>query len=170
MEPGNQGGPQTDHQAAHPQGAQQAPKQDPVLKRGGDAEPVEDEGDDEDVIHGEGKLNEIAGVELERFLLAAPRLEGQPKEHGQTDPQGRPRQRLPHLDHAGAVVEHAQIEAQEHQHTDHETDPVPPGNVNHREHILLRAHSPGGTRRRRVSTPDDVPSSLASSASVIEGN
>ena len=84
-----------DHQAAHDQRAENAPVQDAMLVFAGDAEIGKDEGDDKDVVHREGQLDQIAGDELEGLLLSAQGFQGQGKEHRQGEPDRCSRRALP---------------------------------------------------------------------------
>ena len=120
-----------DHQAAHDQRAENAPVQDAMLVFAGNAEIGKDEGDDKDVVHREGQLDQIAGDELEGLLLSTQGLQGQGKEHRQGEPDRRPGERFLEVDDVGAAVEDAQVERQEDQHAGDETNPVPAGDFHH---------------------------------------
>jgi len=57
-------GADEDHGAAHPDRAPDSPREDAGLLGLGDFEIVEQEDEDEEVVDGEGLLDEVAGEEL----------------------------------------------------------------------------------------------------------
>ena len=60
-----------DHPTAHDESAEDAPEEDAVVVRRGDAEVAEDQDEDEDVVDREGQLDDVAGEEFEPRLVAA---------------------------------------------------------------------------------------------------
>ena len=84
-----------DHRAAHDERAEDAPKQQAMLKFRRHAEIGKDDRHDQDVVERERKFDDIAGGELDRFLAAAPDENGRGKQHGQREPARRSRRWLP---------------------------------------------------------------------------
>ena len=66
-------GAETDENGAEQDDAENAPEQHPVLIETGNLQVGEDGGDDEDVVHRQRLLDQVAGVELEP-RLGAPRI------------------------------------------------------------------------------------------------
>ena len=99
----------------------------------GNAEIGEDQGDDEDVVHRERKLDEIAGEEFERFLGAARWPKPEAKTMASANQSG-PDQRFLETDDVGLAVENPQVERQENNDASDETNPVPGGDCNQRKH------------------------------------
>src|SRR5689334_13359570 len=97
--------PYPDHETAHDEGAENTPKQNPMLMLGRNFEVGKDEGDNEDVVHRQGKFDEIPGKELERFRLPPSRTQPEREEHGQAEPDRSPRQRLAEFNYVSATVE-----------------------------------------------------------------
>src|SRR5215472_10627047 len=98
------------------------------------AEVSEYNGDDENVVHRERKLDEIAGEEFQGFLLAPQWPERKGEDDGQRKPDGGPEQGFLEADHVGAAMEQAEIERKEDHHARNETDPMPDGDLDQRKH------------------------------------
>src|SRR4029077_12142631 len=61
----NQNGAQANHRGAHHQRAQHPPEQQAMLVAGIDSEILEDQQEDEDIVHTERFFNDVAGEKLE---------------------------------------------------------------------------------------------------------
>jgi len=136
-----------DHHAAHHERAEDAPEEDAMLVLRRDGEVAEDHGDDEDVVHREGLLDEVAGEEelggFEAVDIARGAVElrdvqpaAEPvilieevhravEEQRDHDPDDRPRRRFLHRDDVRVPVKDAQVERQEQQHEQDEGEPDP---------------------------------------------
>ncbi len=82
-----------------------APVQHPMLVSRGHAEVGENQGDDKDVVHREGQLDEVAGDKLEGLL--SPRKGARPsaKSIARANQTADPEQRFLELDRVGAAME-----------------------------------------------------------------
>ena len=112
----NQDGPEHDD-------AEDAPEQHPVLVEAGNAEEGEDRGDDEDVVHRQRLLDQVAGEELEAGLGTAripdPGAEGE----GDGHVAGVEDEAFLCLDLLVALVQEAEVEDEEADHHRDEDQP-----------------------------------------------
>ena len=148
-------GAHRDHGAAHQQGAHDAPEEDAVLVERRDREEAEEHRDHEDVVDGQGLLDEVAGDvldggagavvvdgahPLDRLGSERHHVGGQPEPEpvvlvarvdeagegeAEGDPEGGPAEGLLDRDDVGLAVEDAQVEGQEGEHEGDETDVHP---------------------------------------------
>jgi len=124
-DPGDQRRAQADHDAAHDDGAQDAPEEHPVLVLAGNAQRREDHRHDEDVVQRQGFLHQITGEEVEACLGAEaephpPAVEqgGGDEEAGQLDAlAGRGRPAVP------PPPQHHQVESQQPEENGQEGQP-----------------------------------------------
>src|SRR5664279_2403229 len=129
---------QPDHQPAHEQRAQDAPEEHAMLVTRRNGKMREDEGDDEDIVHRERQLDDIAGDEFDR-LLELPvrhqcRRDDESEQHGQGEPHARPRQRLAEFYDMRLAMKHSQVEREENEHAEQKSRPVPRGDLYQRNH------------------------------------
>jgi hypothetical protein len=148
-----------DHGSTHHQSSSDAPEQDSVLVDRGHSEEAEDHGDDEDVVHGQGLLDQVprevsdrgrgavvidephavdhrgahghhVGSEPEAEPVPLVSRIDEPREgHSQSHPEGRPTEGLPHGDDMRVTMEDAQVEGEEPEDENDEAD-VHPDHVN----------------------------------------
>lgn len=136
-----------DHAAAHDEGTDDAPEEDAVLVFIGDCEEAEDHGDHEDVVHGEGFFDDVAGEVLDGGCGSGDFAEddgavavhggieaeaepmifvGEVDEAGEGDAAGEPDcgpdESFLHTDLVGVAVEDAEVEDQEDE--DEEDEPA----------------------------------------------
>jgi len=116
VEAGDQRRPGGDHGAAHHQRREDAPEEHPVLVDGRDAQRAEDDDEDEDVVHRERLLDDVAGQVLHPGLAAEAEPDVAAEAERQRYPQRRPAQRLAGADDVVLAVEDAQVERQHRQH------------------------------------------------------
>ena len=114
-----------DKSAAHHQRAQDAPEQHAVLIRRGNGEVREDEGDDEDVVHRQRLLHQVAGQEFQRRLPAREVPDARVEQQRERDPDGRPCRRLAQADRVCLAMEDAQVQRQHDEHGRVEPHPQP---------------------------------------------
>ncbi len=98
------------HDPAHDQGADDAPKEQPMLKFPRYLKPAEDERDDQDVIKRERKLDDVAGGELDCRFASAPMRHGAGEQHGQGEPEHRPSEGFLEFDCMRPAMEQPQVE------------------------------------------------------------
>jgi len=96
VEPGDEGGADEDEGGPHDHGAQDPPEEDPPLVQGGDAERPEDEDEDEEVVDGQGVLDDVPRHVLDGDPVPEAPEEARPEEERHADPPGGPGGRLPH--------------------------------------------------------------------------
>ena len=126
---------EADHHAAHDQCAKDAPEQDPVLLLQGHAEIGEDERDDEDVVHREAQLDDVAGDELDGFARRTVQVDEAGEGHRQREPQGGPTERLAELHDVRRAVEDAEVQREEHHDGTDEGGVVPRGDFDDAKHL-----------------------------------
>ena len=134
-----------DHDAAHDERAQDAPEQHPVLVDARDRHEREDHRDDEDVVHAQRLLHDVAGQILHGgggaiVDLPVDGIHGEAESHplvlvahihehaereSEGDPHGRPPEGLAHRDHVSVPVKHPEVQRQHHQHEQKEAGPYP---------------------------------------------
>ena len=86
--------PSADHDGAHDQRAEDAPEQHLVLIHGRHREVGEQQREDEDVVHAERFLDDVAGEELQRLRPAGIVPDAEVEEQRQRDPDDRPGDRF----------------------------------------------------------------------------
>ena len=96
------------------------------------AEVGEDESDDEDVVHRQGKFDDISRQEFEGFLPATQRTQNQGKKHREGKPDSGPKEGLAEFDNVRPAVDDAEINAEENENENDESQPVPPRDLNQR--------------------------------------
>ena len=124
----DEGGAGRDEDPAEDERTQHAEEEHPVLILAGDGERGEDDGPDEDVVHGEGLFDQIAG----EVLLAELGTPHRPHQDAEGDAQGhpddRPDRRLAHADDVRSAVRD-EIDDQHHQDHAQDGEPHPHGNT-----------------------------------------
>ena len=114
---------------AHDERAEDAPEQHTMLKLQGHAKISEDERDDEDVVHRERQLDDVAGDELDGVLpppAADKRGSDEQSEHKrQRDPKRRPSDGFLEFDDMRALVEDAKVEREKDQNAREKPDVMP---------------------------------------------
>ncbi len=123
VEPGKEQRAQADHDRAHDDGAEDAPLEHLGLGHGRDAEVLEDQDEDEEVVDRERQLDEVAGEVLQRMLGALAPPEKAAEQHCEPDQPRAPRRGLPDAENVAAPVEHEQVDDQEAD--DHEREAHP---------------------------------------------
>src|SRR5580658_8975106 len=83
----------------------------------GHGEITEDHEEEEEIVHTEGKLEHIAGDELQGDLAALPKENQAGKSGGEGDPHTAPGKRLARTHNPAAAVEDEQVQ---HQHAQRE--------------------------------------------------
>src|SRR5258707_922430 len=104
---------------------------------------AKDESDNENVIHREGKLDEIASNKFQRFLLPAHWLESHGEKHRQAEPDRTPNQRFFEGNNVSATMKYPQIQRQENQYACNESSPMPTGDCYQSKHNRHPAISAG---------------------------
>ena len=143
-----------DHQAAHDQGAENAPVEHAMLVFARNTEVGEDQSDDKNVVHRERQLDEVAGDELEGFRFTPHESQGQRKKHGQGKPDGGPGQGFLELDRVGVAMKQAKIQCEKDQHAADEADPVPGGDLDQGEHGIKSGEGRAEKEDRRAAGLD----------------
>src|SRR5690606_37620056 len=115
--------PHEDHHAAHDDRAEDAPEEDPVLIEPGHREGLEDQRDDEEVVHRQALLDQIAGEEVDSLLGPQRQKDEAVEDQRERDPEDRPQQRFARRDHVGLAVEDPEIEREEDHDQDEKTNP-----------------------------------------------
>jgi hypothetical protein len=120
-----------DEDRPHQDGTEDAPEEHAVLVLRVDAEILEDDDEDEDVVHAQAHLDDVAGEELER-RLAGRRVRHLERDeevegHRQAEPDGAPREGLLQRHDVGLAVEDAEIQREHQRDKGEETGPGPPG-------------------------------------------
>lgn len=122
---GDEFGADRDHGGAHDEGAEDAPEEDFVLVAWRDGEVGEEQGDNEDVIDAEGFLDDVAGEELEGFVIAHEVPDAEIEGESEGDPDEGPGDGLFDGDDVALAVEDAEVERQHDEDKDVEADPGP---------------------------------------------
>ena len=150
---------QPDEQAAHHQRAEDPPEQHPVLVLRRHGEVLEDQHDDEDVVDAERFLDQVAGEERQRGVMALEYEEPSGEQQGETDPDGGPQAGFARTDDVRSPVEDAEVEGEHRQDEGDETDPEPDVGGDHREsgEPEIRRASHYGTRGVVVVSPKAHP-------------
>ena len=123
----NQNGAHTDHRAAQDQRAQHSPEQQAVLIAGLDAEKLEDQQEDENVVHAERFFDDVAGEKFEAGPAPVRKENPESKPDGKRDPDGAFERGFAQGNHMRAAVKQAEVEQQEERHAGIEGDPERPG-------------------------------------------
>jgi hypothetical protein len=114
-----------DHDGAHDQRAEDAPEQHLVLIQRWHGEIREQQREDEDVVHAQRFLDEIASEELDRLRRAGVVPHACVEDQRQPDPDERPDERFLQRRDVGLAMKHAQVQ-REHREDEHvEPDPKP---------------------------------------------
>ena len=116
-------GAERDHDGAHDERTQDAPLEDPRLELGRHREVLEDQEEDEEVVHAERQLDDVPRVVLERGLRTLAHPEEHPEEERQGHQPGAPAQRLPEREDVRLPVQDSEVEDQEADDEDAEADP-----------------------------------------------
>ncbi|MNQ91886.1 hypothetical protein D3C85_1072860 [compost metagenome] len=123
------------HAGTHDDGTQHPVEQHPTLQLGRNGEVAKQHQPDEDVVHRQRLLDEVAGEELQPLLVGdltpgtviQPEPDGQVEQQGHADPDEGPDPRLfqRHLVRL-AAADKADVNPQQDQHYAEETGPHPP--------------------------------------------
>ncbi|MNF92239.1 hypothetical protein D3C84_748760 [compost metagenome] len=123
------------HAGTHDDGTQYPVEQHPALQLGRNGEVAKQHQPDEDVVHRQRLLDEVAGEELQPLLVGdltpgtviQPEPDGQVEQQGHADPDEGPDPRLfqRHLVRL-AAADKADVNPQQDQHYAEETGPHPP--------------------------------------------
>ena len=113
-----QDGPQRNHQAAHDQGAQDAPEKHPVLIGCWYTKEGEEQHKDEDVVNAEGLLDQIAREELQRRFRATEDVDPGVEDQRQCNPHGAPGQCLFDRTSMRFAMKHAQVKCEHRKNED----------------------------------------------------
>ena len=109
MESFDQGGAPEDEDCPEAEGAEDSPEEDLVLVALRDAEVAEDQEENEEVVHAEGFLDDVAGVELESRPRPQPQPDARPEGDRHGDPDGGPAEGLLQGDLVRPAVEDEEI-------------------------------------------------------------
>ena len=123
----NQNGANADHCAAHDERAQNSPEKQAMLVPGVNAKILEDQNEDEYVVHAERFFDYISGKKLEAGATPMGRKNPQSEPNGKRDPQRAFEPRLANRNRVGAAMEKTQVQQQEHRNAGVEGDPQCPG-------------------------------------------
>ena len=90
--------PNSNHDSPHHHGAENPPKENPMLKVARNTEVRKNQGNDKDIVHGKSQLNDIARDELSGCFTPHPSKQHKGKPHGEGKPQKSPRRRFACVD------------------------------------------------------------------------
>jgi len=123
-----------DEDATEHQRAEDTKEQDPVLELPRHREVAEDDRPDEDVVHGQGLLDQVAG----EVLLAGLRAVGPPHHRAERGagghPDAGPGRSLPYADDVGRAMGE-QVDGQHRPDKAEDRQPHPQGNVHDRDRL-----------------------------------
>jgi hypothetical protein len=128
VEPRDDAHADEDEDRAHHDRADDAPEEHAVLEARLDLEVGEHEDEDEDVVHAQAQLDEVAGEELLAEFGAAPPPHESAERDGERAPDGAPAERLLHRDDVGVALKHPQVEGEHRGDEEKKRAPGPPGN------------------------------------------
>ena len=117
--------------AAHDERAEDAVEEHAVLAVLRDAEVLEDEHHDEDVVGAQRLFDDVAGQEGQSDVPPAAQMESQREQQRERHPYGRPDARFGGAYLVRPAMEHAEVEREHREHERNEPDPEPDVDAEH---------------------------------------
>src|SRR5262249_26385686 len=131
VEARDQHGAEHDEHTAHHDGAENPVEQHAMLAALRNAEELEDENDDEDVVDAERLLDDVAGEERQADFVPVKNEQAGSKQEGESHPDGRPDGGLLRPNLVRLPMKHAEVEGEHREDERDEPHPEPDVRRNH---------------------------------------